>query len=413
MLRKVLQKINGDSFLKNNITFFISSLLVAFLNYLYYPIISRIMSVEQFGEVQTIFSFVFLSGVILTVFRMLILDLAKNSPDVGISKDSASTLFTLSLALHLPLLLILVFGSPFISRFFSFETSWSFALFSLLLLISIPHTFYNSYVHGKNNFNTLSVSNILSSISKILISAALILLGFQVFGAIGGLILSSLISLIYIKLMASEFHLNIQKDTKIMSKIIKKELPYATLILISLGFVTFLYSGDVLVIKYLFSPEVAGMYGGIATIARSIFFVTASISAVLISSVNVNNSNAENKRIFIKGLTLVALIGGATALFFSLFPNFVTTLLIGSKYSPSSDLLPLLSVLLFLISILNLFIFYFLALRLSILFSASLVSSFVLILLVTFNNYSPTSIVVDFILATVLALVILSYKIFK
>lgn len=37
------------------------------------------MPVERFGEVQTIFSFVFLSGIILTVFYRIVLHIVANS----------------------------------------------------------------------------------------------------------------------------------------------------------------------------------------------------------------------------------------------------------------------------------------------------------------------------------------------
>jgi O-antigen/teichoic acid export membrane protein len=232
-------------------------------------------------------------------------------------------------------------------------------------------------------------------------------------GAVGGLIIASLIAIVYTASQAKDFHLKLQKDTSQIKGVIKGELPYAALILVSLGFVTFLYSGDVLVVKHFFSPEIAGAYGGIATIARSIFFVTASISAVLISSVNVSNTYTENKKIFLKGLTLVTLIGGLTTLVFVIFPSFVTTLLIGSKYVVMSPLLPLLSVLLFLISVLNLFVSYFLALRSNIILAVSAFSSLVLILLIAFNHQSVYNVVIDFILATLLSLALLFYKIFR
>jgi hypothetical protein len=153
--KKTFNHIQNDSFLKNNVIFFIGSLLVAFLNYLYYPIMGRIMSVEEFGEVQTIFSLVFLSGVILTVFRMIVLNITTNDrarqlPTATISlpisdllprdksepllretDHSISALYTLALFIHLPFLTVLLFASPFISHFFSFESSWSFSVFSL------------------------------------------------------------------------------------------------------------------------------------------------------------------------------------------------------------------------------------------------------------------------------------------
>lgn len=410
MLKKVLQKIKQDAFLKNNIIFFFSSLLVAFLNYLYHPIIGRMMTVEQFGEVQTILSFVFLSGVILTVFRMIVLDISKNNEE---SPENISSLFTLAVLLHIPILLFLIIGSPFLSSFFSFQDPWSFALFSLCLALSIPNTFYSSHLNGKNNFFVLSVSNIIPAASKITISVVLIYLGFAVYGAITGLIISSLISIIYIRHNISGFHISLQKNFTKIKEVAKKELPYAALVISSLALITFLYSGDILIVKHFFSPEVAGAYAGIATIARIIFFITASVSGVLVSSVKISNTKSENKIIFIKGLKIIVLVGGVTSLFFIFFPKFVISILLGEKYLALSALLPLLSVSLFLISILNLFISYFLALRDKELLKISVITSVAFVLFLCYVNNSIKEIIFSFILTSLLALALLFYKIFK
>lgn len=79
MIHKVINLVKGDTFLRNNVIFFLGSGFIAFLNYLYHPIMSRLMPVERFGEVQTIFSFVFLSGIILTVFYRIVLHIVANS----------------------------------------------------------------------------------------------------------------------------------------------------------------------------------------------------------------------------------------------------------------------------------------------------------------------------------------------
>jgi O-antigen/teichoic acid export membrane protein len=410
MLRKALQKITQDTFLKNNIIFFISSLFVAFLNYLYHPVIGRMITVEQFGEVQTILSFVFLSGVMLTVFRMIVLDISKNNEE---NKENTSSLFTLAVLIHMPILLFLIIGSPFLSSFFSFSTSWSFALFSLCLALSIPHTFYSSHLNGKNNFLTLSISNIIPAAGKILISAIFIYLGFAIYGAILGLLISSLISIIYIRYNISGFHISLQKNFIKIKEIIRKEISYATLIITSLSLITFLYSGDILIVKHFFSPEIAGAYAGIATIARIIFFITASVSAVMISSVKISNTKSENKIIFIKGLKIILLVGGLTSLFFILFPKFVISILLGEKYLSLVTLLPLLSVSLFLISVLNLFVSYFLALRDKELLRISVITSIAFVLLLCYFNNSIKEIIISFILTSSLALTLLFCKIYK
>ena len=44
-----------DNFLKNNIIFFCGTMVVSVFNYLYHPILGRMMSVEKFGKYACFF----------------------------------------------------------------------------------------------------------------------------------------------------------------------------------------------------------------------------------------------------------------------------------------------------------------------------------------------------------------------
>ena len=419
MIRKTITYIKEDVFLKNNAVFFIGSIVTAFLNYLYYPVMSRLMTVERFGEVQTIFSFVFLSGVILTVFRMIVLHIASNRIDEGVvptgppdQNDSViASLFTATLATHLPFVILLIVASPALSEFFAFETSWNFAVFALYFTLTIPFTFYGAHLTGKSKFGTVSIANIIQAFGKLIFAALFVILGLDVFGAIGALVIASFLALLYIRTKSKDFLLSLTPSNNVR-RALKKEFSYGLLILISLGLVTFLYAADVLVVKRLFSPEIAGTYSGIATIARIIFFATGSISTVLLSSIKIRNTPAINQAILLKATLFVCMIGGSALLLFTLFPNQIITLLIGKKFVPMAHHLPYLSLYLFLVSLLNLFVAYFIALRLKSLLPISALGFLGIILLLALNHHTLQAIIFDFTFATLGTLSLLVFSAF-
>jgi O-antigen/teichoic acid export membrane protein len=394
--------IRQDSFLKNNVIYFVGSLTIAFLNYLYYPVMSRVLNVEEFGEMQTIFSLVFLSGVILTVFRMIVLNITAN--DTASEKSGTiPSLFTLSFLMHVPFILALFIGSPLLSHYFAFESRYAFSIFGLYILLSVYQTFYTAHLQGKKDFATLTISQIVGSAGKLIISFALVYVGFGVLGATFALVLVSLITHIYMRLKCRTFTLSFTPFKSVLQAI-HKELPYATLVFVSLSYVTFLYSSDVLVVKRLFSPEEAGLYSGVATIARIIFFLTGSISGVLISSVTLANTTKHNHALLKKALMLILLIGGGALLFFTLFPVFVITLLVGAKYAPYAHYLPLMSLYLFIASLLNLLVSYLLALRSRALFPATIFGSVTLLVLVMVEQSSLWGVIASFTVSGVAAL---------
>ncbi len=70
-MRAKIKALADDRFVKNNVIFFFGSMGVAFLSYLYHPILGRIMKVEDFGEVQTLLSLVTQVSVPLGIFAVI------------------------------------------------------------------------------------------------------------------------------------------------------------------------------------------------------------------------------------------------------------------------------------------------------------------------------------------------------
>ncbi len=77
----------------------------------------------------------------------------------------------------------------------------------------------------------------------------------------------------------------------------------------TLGFVSLLSVADVLIIKHYFDAETTGLYSGIATIARIIFFVTASISGVLLPHIKLTNRVEENLKTLRKAFGIIFVLG--------------------------------------------------------------------------------------------------------
>lgn len=68
----------SDKFFRDNAVFFIGSMVIAVLNYLYHPVLSRMMSVEEFGEVEALLSLTYLTGILLTAFGTIATNIAAN-----------------------------------------------------------------------------------------------------------------------------------------------------------------------------------------------------------------------------------------------------------------------------------------------------------------------------------------------
>lgn len=353
-----------DSFWRNNAIFLFGSLLVAFLNYLYYPILGRLMDVSNFGEVQALLSLFNLVGMLLVAFQIVIVNISAN--DRRASARITQQFEYMALLFMLAICLMIIIFAQSLQQFFNLQSPIPFVALGLSLVLSVPMAFRNSFIEGRKMFLAASVGGGIAAIGKLLFSTILIIAGLQTFGAIVGIVIAQILSLIYISYIARKVGFTSSIGRIILLSDIaqlKPELRYLLSVMIVFFSVTFLYTGDILIVKRFFEPEIAGQYAGISAIAKIIFFATVSFSAVLLASVGPSFSPEHNRRTLLKSFLLTITVGGLALLVFALFPKLIVSLMLGEQYISVFYLLPLLSVVMLLVSIINLCFYYFLALR--------------------------------------------------
>jgi O-antigen/teichoic acid export membrane protein len=360
-----LRKLKEDKFFRMNLIFFIGSLSISFLNYLYYPVLGRMLPIESFGEVQVIISIYTQITIFLSVLTLISVNIVVNDENNEQSEPIIAEFEKIAMYVSITLLILSIFLAPYLQSALKFQSGIPFVMLSLILMSSVPVAFKSAYLRGKTDFVGTSITGIISSTFKIITSVIFILFGFQTTGAIGGIIAAQIIALIYLQFRIRKHGFKKVKTLKRFPdfRLIKPQLPYAALVLVTSLLTTLQFSLDITLIKYLFSEEVAGGYAGISTIARIIIFVTGSFAIVILSSVKQNKPANLNLKILIKSFLITLFIGGSVTLIFAIFPTQSVHVLFGNRYDNFAFLLPPLSISMLLISLSTLLTNYHIALR--------------------------------------------------
>jgi O-antigen/teichoic acid export membrane protein len=376
---QLLARIRNSAFLRNNAVFFAGSLAVGALNYLYYPAMGRLLDTTSFGETQTLISLFLQAAILLSVMGLVAINVVANHRS-DIERNRIVVEFEkLSFILSLGLLILTVVFGKVIANFFNFKDTLPFLLLILGLCASVPLTFRGAYLRGKQRFGLASGTNLISAGGKLLLALILVYLGFGTAGAIGGLVIAQVLASGLAWWWAAKQGLKVPNN-KVLSlpnfKLLKPELKYGGLVLVGSLIIVMQYSVDVIVVKHYFDAHTAGLYAGVATVARILFFVTASIALVLMPMVKITNSNTENRRILIKSLLLFTLVALPIVIIFIVLPEHAMLLLMGPNYSEVASLLPALGTAIFIVSALNVVVSYHLALRRYGLAAAMILGSF-------------------------------------
>lgn len=410
VLAEKIRALKSSSFVRHNAIFFAGSVGVGALNYLYYPILGRMLPPAAFGEVQTLVSFFLQLTIFLTVLGLVTTNIAANYENADERNRVIFDLERIALAVSLILLVLSVLARHQLQQFFRFDDAMPFVVLVLAVVVSVPFTFRGAFVRGRHGFGVASISNLIASGVKILFSAGLVALGLGTVGAIWGVTAAQCAALIYIAYWARRMGLTRSDGAKWTSKpnmtLLVPELKYAGLVLVTSLIITLQFSIDILVVKHYFDARTAGLYAGIATVARIIFFLTGSISQVLMPMVKMKNTAAENRALFKKSFGLLLLTGVPALLIFVLLPGAIVRILMGGQYAEFASLLPLLSVAIFIVAFVNLVVSYYMALRHYAIALVVIAGAAITYILMYFHHATLREVIVSLLLGSLSMLVV-------
>jgi O-antigen/teichoic acid export membrane protein len=409
-MHKIIGVIRSSTFLKHNAIFFFGAVAAGALNFLFYPILARMLPTGSFGEVQALCSLFAQINIFLGVLGLLTVNIVANA--VETQRDQIILeLEKLALLVGLALVVATVLAGTSLEHFFHFSSMWPFTWLTLAVLVSIPLMFRNSYLRGREAFGHTSAVGILAAGADLLFAVAAVLFHRGTTGVMIALATAQFLTFLYSSRLArrkgfsGSWHDALFKPPNM--HIIMPELRYAVVVLVSSLTITGLYSIDTVVVKHWFDARTAGLYAGIATVARITFFITASIAQVLSPAIRMNQSPKHNQQVLMKSLGLLIGIGGSALLVFSLVPRFIVTLLMGQRFLPYVALLSRLSLVVFIVSVINLFMLYHLALRRYSVMLIALCGAVSTMLLFAMNHRSLFAIVDDLLYSCILLSVLL------
>jgi O-antigen/teichoic acid export membrane protein len=400
--------VKESPFLINNLIFFSGSLVVAALNYLYYPILGRMLDPIHFGEVQTLLSLYAQAAVFLNILTYVTIHVTVNTDDPETRNHLLLRLERIALLGGYGALAVALVCTPLLRSFLNFTNPWPFVALVIALAISIPMALRMAFLRGKKLFLKATLMDGIGSFAKIVLSVALVVVGWKTFGAIMGLALSQIISLAFgvAWVRRAGFSGFGWHKINIPLSRLRPQFAYAAGAFLATSTITAIMGLDIIAVKHYFSPEVAGTYAGMATIARIVFYITAPFMGVLLTMVSINQPQRKNLLQLGGSIALISMIGGSALLVLALFPDFFVRVLVGPKYLAYASYLPRLSLAMLLLGIANALLMYQVTMRQ---YRVALYATVLVVLsvgLVYWNHTTVVSVINDIVCSSVAVLII-------
>jgi len=363
-LANIVKKIKSDKFLSNSFVFFTGGFLVSLGGYFFHFLMVRMLSVESYGEIQSLLAISVIFGIPMAALSTVLVKYTAHFKAKGENSKlySLFSLFTNRMLLAIFIFSVVFFAfSGFIADFLKLNSVWPVIILGLTFIPTFLSLVNRAIIQGLEKFTSASFIGLAEMVVKILLAFILVKIGWAVNGAIGAIALAGLAGYFFTFLPLKFLFNEEKKKEPIETKEIIKYLPP---VFFALLFSALFYNIDIVLVKHFLPAYLAGQYGALALIGHIVFFITGPIVAVMFpmaSAAHANNANPS--KILKKTIVLAGLIGLVVLLVYFLLPELVIKILVGSKFLPLAGLLGWFGIAMFVYSLVMIFSQYFLSIH--------------------------------------------------
>ena len=333
-----------QEFEKNSLILFILMMVSNVCNYIFQITVGNMMTVEDYGIVNTVLGIVGILTIPTTIIAMISARYIALSATIGNEDEIVSVLQLLVrfvAAVGVILLCAGFVGIEGITRIFSLGSK-NYVIGALLIaIVNLFFSVTSGTLQGLKKFFPYGIQTVLTSGGKLFFSIVFIIIGWRVYGVIAALICGVFLSILY-----GVYHTKvyIKRTFSYKGKCvidIKEFCKYAVGAIVAQSCVIAFTNGDILLVKAFFSDMEAGIYSSAMVIGKIAMYVSTAVIATLFPLVVEQEQKGETTVPLLKkalfyggGMALVCAIGMIT------LGKYVIGILFGERYKAAIIYLP-------------------------------------------------------------------------
>lgn len=305
--------------------FMVATIITSFLHFVITTVLARTVPLETFGTFIFITNLVFLLSIIVTSFSSALSESVSSEkrklPLALVFPSNKTLLKTYALSIIASGIWVLLV--PYVSIATHIEAPILYVC-TLIFLCMLPYGAYRGALGGHFIFTSLSLLIVIEALSRI----GLILQG--IFSGSNILIFISIPASIGIAFLLSYFfaHKIKSKAAASLHPITVPNKLFLSLFIISIAS-SIVFSLDMILVKFLFSPDIAGQYAFISTIGRILIIINGLISYLFILFCSNEQAPIQKKRIFNIISSIIILNSLGFIFLFGLLGTYTAPLLLG------------------------------------------------------------------------------------
>ena len=354
-----------DKFTKHSLFMFFAASFGSLSNLIYQLILVRGLSSINYSVLSSLISLFSIVSMPLLAYTTMVV---RYSSIFNAQKrdDKLNTLvhclFKQNIGISLVFALILFVFRYNLTNFLKLDTvQYVVFVAAIMFFNGILPVIFGS-LQGLEKFYWYGSVSLVSGITKILATVIFLRLGWMVYGALGGFLTATILS-IFLSVIPVRKLLFFIKKKLVNERLNFKEMYfYLVPTMLFTLMITTLTNIDMVLVKHYFSAVDAGYYAVAQIIGKIVFFLPGAIVIVMFPRVSsLHTQDKEHLNVLKKALMFAAGLCLAGLIFYNIFPTFTLNLLTGKPYPESIQLGRLFCVAMSFFSLTNLLSFYHLS----------------------------------------------------
>lgn len=405
----LLKGIAGHELISGSFFIFIGTTIASILAFTLNLYLVRSLSYADYGIFAVMISVILLLTIPAQSLSAVIVRYATKFFTDG--EDDRAGAFYIKLFKYLLIFAILVILgfiilAPLIGKFLKISDLSVIIISGITVAAMYVATLNIAFMQSKLQFGKLGIVTILAGAGKLVVGVALVFAGLKSFGALFGNLMYPIILYLSSLYMLRNVITGRGKSANIpLNEFLKYALPTVVAILSLSSFISI----DVILVKHYFTPDEAGLYGGLSLIGRVIFYFTGPIPIVMFPLVVRRYTKGEKyNNLLYLSLLLVFIPAIFITIFYFIFPSFIIDIFLGGRaYLTLIPLVGLFGIFLTLYSLNNVLISFFLSIKKTFVAAIVFIFAALQIILIYLNHDNFTQVINVSIFTSVLLMIAL------
>ena len=311
----------------------IGTVVVSAVNFAYQVTMARTLGPASFGDVSVVATLLMLGSAITLSFQLVCAKFVARNESQNGKISVYSRLMKRAWIVGIAVAMALVLARNGIASLLRLNNPYLIIFLAVAIAFSVPTGVKRGGLQGICNFQSLNNNYVLEAVAKLVAALTLVGIGYGIYGAVGAITISVAAAFIF-----TPVRFPATPDSSACIPASFREGFQAILFFVGQVVIN---NVDILLVKYFFSPQDAGLYAAVALFGRLLYYSSWAIITAMFPISAAAKPDEKPGRVLLTPLLLVLGMSVSFILVLLVIPHFLVALVFGESFARADSLLAL------------------------------------------------------------------------